>query len=251
MKNKMLLMVVSLVFLVCSRDGKQGNSRGFRAALKDATAIGTITQLSNDWRSIYPVFDPGDTIAFYRRLLLTDVQDTFAYYENERIRPYGVNIYTGELYTLSKNCEFPPSRELDPTKLPNDFGKKPTFAIASPDSVSYAFETVDGQSQVHTLYLVEGDSLRRITDGDVSCFLDRFSNTGRYLTAIYGKIPTWILIFDLIEGGVYRIPHDSDYVDYLTSFSSDDHKMLFIRSNRQYRYGRDFFGNIQLFTFTD
>ncbi|OGC94491.1 MAG: hypothetical protein A2W25_01535 [candidate division Zixibacteria bacterium RBG_16_53_22] len=233
----------------CSEKKGPGSSDWSGQGFGDATDIGTVTQLTDDYRSIYPVFGPGDTIVYYRRLLLTDAQDTFAYYPDELIKPYGKHISTGRLYTLSKASEFPSAREIDPVRLPHAFGKKPVFAVASPDSASYAFETVEGVNQVHTLFLVEGDSLRQISAGSVSCFLDRFSSTGRYLTAICGKVPTWILIFDLVDGGVYRIPHDGTYIDYLTSFSSDDRMMLFIRSNNAYRYGRDFFGNIDIFKF--
>lgn len=246
-----ITILTMLLVLACSEKKGKGGSDRSGTGFKDARDMGNMTQLTDDYRSIYPVFGPGDTIVFYRRLLLTDVQDTFAYYPEELIKPYGKHIFTGELYTLSKAGEFPSAREISPARLPNDFGKKPVFAIASPDSVSYAFETIEGTSQVHTLYLVEGGSLRQITSGSVSCFLDRFSNTGRYLTAIYGRVPTWVLIFDLVDGGVYRVPHDSSYVDYLTSFSSDDQMMAFIRSNNAYRYGRDFFGNIILFKFKD
>ncbi len=251
MKKGILLLLALLLAYACSGNKGRGGSAFSGFAYENAMTIGALKQLSDDERSIYPVFGPGDTIVFFQRLLLTDVLDTFIYHQDETIKPYGAHISSGELYTLSKASEFPSAQVLDPAKLPNDFGRQPVFAIASPDSQSYAFETAEGSSEVHTLYLVEGDSLRQITSGSVSCFLDRFSNTGRYLTAIYGKVPTWVLIFDLVEGGAYRIPHDSTFVDYLTSFSSDDHMMSFIRSNSAYRFGQDYFGNIFLFTFND
>jgi hypothetical protein len=251
MKNILFLTLVVGLIIACS-DKKNSNSADrLISDFDNANKIGTIRQLTDDYRSIYPVFGPGDTIVFYQRLLLADVQDTFAYYPEERIKPYGLHISTGELYTLSQASEFPPAMLIDPAKLPNNFGKEPVFAVASPDSMSYAFETIEGTNKVHVIYLVEGDSIRQLTHGSVSCFLERFSSTGRYISAIYGKVPTWILIFDLIDGGAYRIPNDSGYVDYLTTFSTDDRMMMFVRSNNLYRFGSDFFGNITLFEFNN
>jgi hypothetical protein len=249
MKYALSAILLMALIMSCQDDrGREGVGRS-GLSFENATQIGELRQITTDDRSIYPIFGPGDTIIFYQRMLLADIQDTFAYRPSETIKPYGVHITTGELYTLSKAGEIPLAWEADPDSLPDDFGRQPVYAIVAPDSFTYAFETVEGSNQVHTLYLVEGDSLRQITSGSVSCFLERFSNTGRYLTAVYGKIPTWVLIFDLVDGGVYRIPHDSIYVDYLTSFSPDDRMMLFIRSRNVYRHGRDFFGDIYLFTF--
>jgi hypothetical protein len=242
-------LFAALIIGGCSERKSAGVGDRFVRSLQDATTIGTLSQLTDDQRAIYPVFGPGDTIACYQRLLLTESEDTFAYYDDEMVKPYGVHVSSRELYTLSRAIDFPSALRIDTSKLPDHYGKDAEFAVASPDTLAYAFETVSGENQVHTLYLVTDDSVTQLSFGPTSCFLDRFSNTGRYLTAVYGKGPTWLLVYDLIRGGVYRIPHDSSFVDYLTVFSQYDEMMLFIRSDKNYRWGSDFFGDIWLFKF--
>jgi hypothetical protein len=176
------------------------------------------------------------------------------YYPEDLIKPYGRSLINDQLYTLSNPATFPPNDTIPRGFLPSRQGEESVYGVKSPDSSLFAYETValtskDGTKQAHRIYLVQGDSTRQLSFGDTSVFLDRFSNTGRYLAAIYGTIPTWLLIFDLKDNKVYRIEHDSTYVDYLTSFSPSDSMMLFIRSDSKYRLGRDFFGDIWLVRF--
>ena len=244
-------MIISLA-IIANGCGNEVRDRGsFSESFKDAALIGILKQLTSDERSIYPVFGPGDTIAFYQRLLLTDAQDTIAYRQKDLVKPYGIHTNNGELYTLSAPMEFPSNRKMELSEIPALYEDSSVYAISSPESSVYAFETLVGENQIHTIFLTMGDSLRQLSWGDTSCFLDRFSNSGRYLTAIYAQGPTWVLIFDLKFDKVYRIPNDSLAVDYLTSFSADDGEMLFIRSRKLYRWGHDFFGNIWEFKFSN
>jgi hypothetical protein len=249
--------IVVLVFLSAACGSKNNSdlqAEKFRRSMISAETIATLTRITDDSRSIYQVFGPGDTIAFYQRLLLTDAEDTSMYYPEDLIKPYGKNLINDQLYTLGSPATFPPSDTIQRGLLPRKMGEESVYGVKSPDSNLFAYETValinkEGSKGVHRIYLVNGDSTRQLSYGDTSVFLDRFSNTGRYLSAIYGSMPTWLLIFDIKEDKVYRIEHDSTFVDYLTSFSPSDSMMMFIRSDSKYRLGRDFFGDIWLARF--
>jgi hypothetical protein len=246
---KWLLLFLSLTVLSCS-EGEKGRRSAFPERAVDVATTGSLKQLTDDNRSIYPVFGPGDTIVFYQRLLITDPQDTIGYFREEWVKPYGIHFESGELYTLSAAREFPSQRQLDPSSIAPEYANDAVFAIQSPDSNVYAFETVTGDDGNHTIFLSSDGFIKQLSDGETHYYLDRFSDTGRYLTAIRGKGPTWVVIYDLQKQRAFRIPHgDTATIDYLTSFSSDDARMLFIRTDRKYSWGRDYFGDIWLYTF--
>jgi Tol biopolymer transport system component len=184
--------------------------------------------------------------------LLTDIADTFAYFPDETIKPYGININNGELYTLDGKIGFPSNRVLDIRDLPKQPGEETVWGVASPESSVFAFETTRSDKKTHLIYLAIGNTIRQLTFGDISCYIDRFSETGRYLTVVYGTGPTWILVFDLRTNHIFRVErpdNDKPIIDYLTSFSPDDRMMLFIRSDKKYRWERDYFGDIWLLRF--
>jgi hypothetical protein len=252
--RKNIVIMVLLLAACGNKNDIESQGDKFRRSIISAETIATMTRITDDNRSIYQVFGPGDTIAFYQRLLLTDAEDTSMYYPEDLIKPYGKNLINNELYTLSNPAPFPPNDTIPRGNWPHRLGEETVYGVKSPDSSLFAYETValtnkEGTKEAHRIYLVNGDSTRQLSFGDTSVFLDRFSNTGRYLTAVYGTMPTWLLIFDLKEDKVYRIGHDSTYVDYLTSFSPSDSMMMFIRSDSRYRLGRDFFGDIWLVKF--
>jgi hypothetical protein len=252
---KAIIILACLQILACgSRRSQETINENFGKSMVGIEEIGTLRQITNDGRSIYPVFAPGDSIVFYQRLLVTNAADTFAYRPDELVKPYGINITNGQLYTLDSAAEFPSDRKIDLETLPRRFTEETVWGVASPDSNVFAFETtsIDTFSQdnkkVHLIYLAIGDSIRQLSYGTRSCYLDRFSNTGRYLTAVYGNGPTWLLLYDLSSGILYRTEHDSTIVDYLTCFSPNDSMMLFIRSGNKYKWGNDYFGDIWLLT---
>lgn len=250
MKREVFLLI-SLLLLACG-SRKLSETDRFRVLAVDATKIGVLQRLTDDDRSIYPVFGPGDTIVYFQRFLLPDVADTFAYFSDETVKPYGVNINDGQLYTLDGKVDFPSNRVIEVSDLPKRAGEETIWGVASPDSGTFAFETVPEGGKTHLIYLAWGDSIRQLSFGNIPCFLDRFSNTGRFLTAIYGTGPTWILIFDLKANLIFRIErpeNDNASIDYLTSFSPDDRMMLFIRSDKKYRLEQDYFGDIWLLRF--
>lgn len=248
-----IISLILLSFLACGSD-KQAER--FNKSIIDTGQIGTLKRLTDDDRSIYPVFSPGDTIAYYQRLLVTDVVDTMYFYDQEVIKPYGINIGSGELYTLSSKAAFPSNRVIAVSELPTAEGEETVWGVASPDSLTLAFESIPYKSKemTHIIYLAQGNSIRRLTFGKTSCFIDRFSNTGRYLTAIMGNGPTSILIFDLVKNQIYKIDspkNDSAVVNYMTVFSRDDSMMLFVRSKMEYQWGKDYFGDIWLLKFNN
>jgi hypothetical protein len=250
---KIRLIILAALLLACSSNkNKIALDERFRNEMIDAADIGKLTPLTQDGRSIYPIFAPGDTIVYYKRLLITDAVDTFIYKMDEMIKPYGIGISNGELYTLSKPYDYPSTRVVPPSDYPRRYGEKVDWALRSPaDSNVIAFETVtsDNENAIHILYLAIGDSIIQLSFGNISCFLDQFSNTGRYLSAIYDQGPTWIIVYDIKKGRCYRINHEGDSIDYLSIFSPDDSMMLFIRSDKKYRYGKDYFGDVWLLKF--
>jgi hypothetical protein len=251
--RKILFSLILVAVMACGSDRSRETIK-FRNLPENILEIATLEKLTDDGRSIYPNFGPGDTIVFYQRLLLTDLADTFAYFPEEIIKPYGVSIKNGELYTLEGKPKFPSTREIDVSRLPQIVGEETVWGVRSLDSSIIAFETIPAKNKekTHFIYLSEGDSVRQLTYGDVPCFVERFSNTGRYLTAVYNTGPTWLLIFDLKNNHIYKIERpesDGDIADYLTSFSSDDSMMLFIRSKKEYLWGNDYFGDIWLLKF--
>jgi len=232
------------------RQSKETADQRFKQSLLDATTRGSLKKLTEDGRNIYPIFSPGDSIIYFQRLLITSATDTFAYHPEDLVKPYGINILNGELYTLEGDYEFPIAKSIDPAKLPRQMDEKTLWGIWSPDSSKVAFETVySTEGGVHYIYLQQGDSIRQLSYGATSCYLDRFSNRGRYLTAIYGNGPTWILLFDLEKDKIYKINRGSEpdsMVDFMTIFSSDDSMMAFVRSEKKFRWGDDYFGDIWL-----
>lgn len=242
---------VLLLVLACSSRKSDGWSDDrFLGSLVDINATATVSMLTSDGRSIYPLFSPGDSIVFFKRLLITEPSDTFTYQASELVKPYGININNGELYTLSSDYEYPSSQSLDPSLLPRRYAEKTVWGLKSPAGPLTAFETVtDSKEETHLVYLTIGDSIEQITYGKISCFIDRFSNTGRYLSIIYGRGPTWILIYDINRKTMYRISRHDELVDYMTWFNTDDSAMLFVRSDKNYRLAGDYFGDLGLVKF--
>jgi hypothetical protein len=255
MRYRYFTAIVLAIIACSSKKPEKSLDDTFRAGLIDASTAGTLQQLTTDGRSIYPVFGQGDTIVLYKRLLITDPKDTIAYFPNEMVRPYGINIVTKDLFTTEGDYDFPEVGQLPDSELPKQQYENAVWGIRSPNKNISAFESlISKEKSIRHIYLSYGDSIKQLTYGEMSCFIDRFSNTGRYLTAIYNTGPTWILIFDLKKNMIYRINrgNQSDsLIDYLTCFSPNDNMMLFIRSVKQYRWGRDYFGNVWLYKFND
>ena len=189
---------------------------------------------------------------FYKRLLVATAEDAEGRTEEELVKPYGINLINSELYTLSKDYPYIPPNSVDLSRAPQKYGENTIRALESPDGKTIAFETIISfDRDSHTIYLARGDSIAQLTYGGLPHFLERFSNTGSYLSAVCGRGPTWIVIFDLENQVGYRIERTENRIDYLTAFSSDDKMMAFIRSDKRYSYGLDFFGDIWLLRLND
>jgi hypothetical protein len=250
---RFIFFPLAIIVLGCSPEN-EGDVRynRFLESLKSAKDIGTISRLTQDGRSIYPVFAPGDSIVIFKRLLVATAEDAEGRTEEELVGYYGTNVYNNELYTLSRDYPCLQADNIDPSRVPRGYGENIIRALESPDGKTIAFEKTTGSARdSHTIYLAQGDSIIQLTYGDLPCFLERFSNTGKYLSAICGRGPTWIILFDLEKQVGYRIERIENRVDYLTAFSSDDKMMAFIRSEKRFSYGFDFFGDVWLLRFND
>ena len=210
-----------------------------------------LSRLTDDGRCGNPVFAAGDSMIYFERLLVADASDTTGRTPEELVRPYGIRISDKELYTLSQGYQIPERIGAPTGGLSERSGEKITLALQSPDGKAIAYETVIGNwRNSHTVYLSRGDSTFQLTYGDIPCFIERFSSTGRYLTVICGYEPSRIVLFDLEEDKAYMIHKDDNSLDYMTSFSSDDKMMIFIRSQKKYSIEYDFLGDIWLFRFS-
>jgi len=244
-------LIFLLSILTCSPEHPaEIRHNRFIETLNSAAQIGDLTVLTDDNRTIYPMFAVGDSIMYFRRLLVADAADTTGRNPEELIKPFGIRISDKQLYTLSEDYHYPEKAGIPTQGLPTRYGETIVWAVESPDGKTVAYETIVGRLQnSRIVYLARGDSTVQLTYGDIPCFIDRFSNTGRYLTVICGYGPSWIIIFDMEKNIGYKIDRDGDSVDYMTLFSSDDKSMVFIRSQKKYSYEYDFFGDICLFKF--
>ncbi len=241
-----------LILAFCCAKDKAPTERPnrFLNSLKHASEISTVERLTQDGRCISPIFAPGDTIIYFRRLLAPDNEAASGKEIKDLIKPFGININTKELLTLSADYEYPAPSYADTSDLPKIGGESVTVAINSPDSGVIVFETdEDGPSQKRKIYIYDNEQLSQLTYGDISCYLEQFSNSGRYISGLLDWNPSWIIIFDLESGENYIIERETDLIDYMTSFSSDDRMMVFIRSEAQYTIDGSVFGDIWLFRF--
>lgn len=250
MRKACLLVLLSV--LACSKEEPpEVYHNRFLESLEPAGQIGELNRLTDDDRSGFPLFAPGDSIIYFKKLLVSESVDTLGRAPEDLVRPYGIRISDKELYTLSHDYVYPDRKGVD-LQTSEWSSERIIWALESPDGETIAYETVVGNlRESRTVYLMRGDSTVQLTYGDTPCFIDRFSNTGRYLTVICGYGPSRLIIFDLLSNAAYKVPQDGDFIDYMTAFSSDDKMMAFIRSNKQFSIDYDFLGNIWLMTFAN
>ncbi|MEE9553718.1 MAG: hypothetical protein V3W18_05420 [candidate division Zixibacteria bacterium] len=249
---KAIILFASVFFLSCSsKPPEKIQTDRFIESQNTADLLGEIIRITDDSRSVYPVFASGDSIIYFNRLLVSNPDDTTGRSLGELIKPYGIKISDGELYTLSSEYEYIPGTPLN-SVIDSIAGENIVRQVKSPDGGVLAYETnIGGAPTSHTVYLARGDSTVQLTYGGQPCFIDRFSNNGKYLVVICGLNSTSLVIFDMNTYVGYRIPNDNNSIDYSTSFSSDDRMMVFIRSDKQYSIGSSFLGDIWLFKFHD
>jgi hypothetical protein len=252
-KMRAVTTILIILLLSCSPEEQQQVHRNrFLESLRPASEIGVLTRLTQDGRALFPAFGPEDSIVFFKMLLVTDPETAAGRETEDIVKPYGVDVASKGLYTLSADYPYPERSSRQTSDIQHGVGENVVRALEAPDGKTIAYETTVGRNKdSHTIYLIKGDSVVQLTYGDLPCFLDRFSSTGRYLSAVCGRDPTWIIIFDLESGRVYIVDRVEDRLDYMTAFSSDDRMMAFIRSEKKYSMGLDFFGDIWLFRFRD
>lgn len=248
---KKIFPILLILIIGCGGDEEPGRKIDrFQESLIPASEICTVERLTQDGRCIYPIFAPGDTIVYFRRLLAADNEAASGKDYKDLIKPFGLNLITMDLLNLSADYSYPPLNHADTTDFPNISGEPVTLGLRSPDSGTFAFETTEkGPSHKCKIYLRRGDMLHQLTYGDASCILEKFSHNGRYITGLLGWDPSWILIFDLENEKIYKVEHQNDLLDYMTSFSSDDSMILFIRSDGRYVLDGAPFGDIWLIKF--
>ena len=249
---KPICLTILAVIISCSSEQRQSDPIDrFSESLLSAEELGEISRLTNDGRCILPMFAPGDSLIYFERLLVSSPDDTTGRTPEELVKQFGMRIADGELYTLSANYEYPflSKSQEEITERP---GETIVLAVDSPDGKSVVYETTVGNSpESHTVYLVKGDSTVQLSFGNKPCFIGRFSNTGKYLCLIYGTSSAFLVLIDMETNQGYRVANDSVSFDYLPAFSSDDKMMLFLRSDKEYSIGSNFFGDIWIFKFTD
>lgn len=249
---KLIYPLIFAIALSCSSEPPEEiHADRFLDSQNSADQLGEIGRLTDDNRSVYPTFAPGDSIVYFNRLLVSEADDTTGRSPRELIKPFGIKIADKELFTLSSEYKYSMGTPLK-EGLDDIPGETVVKEIESPDGQIQAYETIIGNDpSSHTVYLARGDSTVQLTFGNQPCFIDRFSTTGRYLNVICGRNSSTLVIFDMSTNIGYIIPSDGKSIDYSTAFSSDDKMMVFIRSDKQYSLGSSFFGDIWLLRFHD
>jgi hypothetical protein len=224
----------------------------FENSIRPASEVGSLERLTQDGRCIYPMFAPGDTIVYFRRLLAENSEAASGKEYKDLIKPFGINIRTGELLILSTDYFYPAPNYLEKSKWPYISGETISYGITSKDSGLMVIETIRQElSGISRLYTIKDSMLSQLTFGDHSYFLEELSKDGKYLTALMDWDPSSILIINLISGEKYRIEPESGLTDYMTNFSSDDKMIIFVRSYKRYNLDGTVFGDLWLFRFNE
>ena len=249
MKNFFLLI---LLLIASCGDNSQPVEKPnrFKESLHKASEILTLERLTQDGRCIHPNFAPGDTIIYFRRLLAPNEEAASGVEYKDLIKPFGMNINSGELLTLSTEFTYPLQNYAERIDLPAPSEEVVTQGIYSPDSTYIIFETTEKNVQQNRkIYIEKDDQISQLTFGDISCYLEKVSNSGHYISALFNWDPSWIIIIDLQSGKNYIINRDNDMIDYMSCFSSDDKMMVFIRSDGTIDMDGTVFGDIWLARF--
>jgi hypothetical protein len=168
------LLFLALLLACTQKKTIETPGQKFNNSIINVRKIGTLKKLTNDGRSIYPIFSPVDSIVFFQRLLITNSADTFAYFQEELTKPYGVNTLNNNLYTLEGTYEFSRPKEINVDSLPRRFNERTVWGIRSPENTTFAFETIfSTENGPHVIYLAKGDSIRQLTFVLTTCYLER------------------------------------------------------------------------------
>ena len=244
------LAILAVILSCSSKRPESVLGDRFWESLYSADELGEAVRLTDDGRCILPMFAPGDSLIYFEMLLVSNADDTTGRTPEELVKPFGLRIGDGELYTLSANYNYPFLKKSE-KEIADRPGEKMVLAVDSPDGKSVVYESMVGRSRdSHTIYLIRGDSTVQLSYGNQPCFIGGFSNTGKYLCLVYGTGSASLVLFDMEANRGYRVEHDSASFDYLPAFSSDDKMMVFIRSYKKYSTGENFFGDIWIFKFT-
>ena len=248
--TKTIPILLALILGCAGQEKQDLRIDRFLNSLNPVSEISSLKRLTQDGRCIYPIFAPGDTIIYFRRLLAANNEAASGKEYKDLVKPFGMNLRTGELLTLSADYNYPPPNYADTANFPELSAEPVILGLKSPRNGIIAFETTEkGPSGRSKIYLRDGDMLSQLSYGDVSCYLENFSASGRYISARLGWDPSWIILFDLDNGKNYKIERQSDMIDYMTCFSSDDRQMIFIRSESRLVMDGASFGDIWLLTF--
>jgi hypothetical protein len=187
---KKIFPMVLILILGCGEDEPPGQKVDrFLKSLNPASDVSTL-----------------ESIVYFRRLLAADNEAASGMDYKDLIKPFGLNLNTRELLTLSADYSYPPLNYADTTEFPVISGEPVSIGIKSPDSGTFVFETTEkGPLGKSKIYLRQKDMLSQLTFGDVSCHLENFSSSGRYISALLGWDPSWILLFDLENEKNYKI----------------------------------------------
>jgi len=247
---------VSVLFMIlalnCS-DNKQQleNKDRFSSNFTSMDEIALIEQITNDGKCLFPSFAEGDSIIMFKRLLVNAPEDTFGRAINDMVKNYGINIATKELYNIGGIYDYPRPLAAEPESLKPKTGEIISWAAELKEKGLLAYESYPiGNPNQSNIYLLKNNILEQLSVGPRPVYLDRISNSGRFLSAIYGDSLSRIILYDILnENRVYVIKGFGFFVDYMTSFSSTDSMMVFIRSNQKFAIGTEPFGDIFLVRF--
>lgn len=250
---KKIALISTAILLLFGCGGEKTSNRKydrFENSIKPASELGSVERLTQDDRCIYPMFAPGDTIIYFRRLLAGNSEAASGKEYQDLIKPFGININTGELLTLSQDYYYPAPNFAKLKDLPSIADETVTHGLISKDSSIIVMEAVrPGFSGLSRLYTFRDSILSQLTFGNHSCFLEELSNDGEYITVLLDLNPSHLLIINLKSGDKYEIAPENQLLDYMSKFSSNDKMIVFIRSDKRFVLNDTVFGDIWLFRF--
>lgn len=225
----------------------------FADQFEDISEIAELKQLTNSEQDYIPFFNTAGNRIFYSSLF-TIKEDENDSSENEIVEIYySMDYKTGKLFILQDEPIKPQSEYLQADLLPDTPTEKPLYGIRSGNALYYTAAAIANKN-INVIYQMIDDSLTQLTFGKQSSLLQTISPDGRFVSFLYDRSSSFLVIYDNQSGEYYVVPkNDSkpDQLDYAAGFSPDSKYLVFLRSGNLYTKNNISYGNIWLIEFKD
>ncbi len=248
------ILLAILLLLSCAKEKQETKitiTDRFINSCKPIEEVAEMKRLTEEGKCLNPTFSTGDTIIFFKRLLVSDPDDTIGLKFSQVVKPFGINVNNSELYTLNQDYDYR-KPIIDRSNPPSGILTE-NFAgrIKSPDTNVSAYQTLQIGGAPGPIYISRNGISSQISYGDTACYLNGFSSTGRYINIICGDENPRIILYDTKTDQHIIISGAGNYMDYMPCWSRDDKVMAFIRSERRFSFEQNSFGDIWLVRFRE